>query len=101
MTGPAGRTVAAPPALRGVLLLAHLAVDAVTGVRQRVEPLEVDQLAAAVAEAELVGRLVEAAQRFLARPELDREELPLGSGSLGGVAGVRVGEPPRNALHQL
>src|SRR5438552_9340953 len=66
------------------IFLFRLALDAETGVRQRVQPLEPDLVAALVTLAELVRLLVEPTQRLVHMPEvtplLRREEkllLPL------------------------
>src|ERR1041384_590581 len=72
------------------IFLFRLALDAETGVRQRVESLETDLFTAFMTLAELVRLLVQAAQRFIHVPEvttlLGREEelfLPLhGIGTL-------------------
>src|SRR5690606_19657779 len=62
---PAGRSARRGARLRGVRLLLQLAVDAVAGVRQRVQPLEADRLAAVLADPEVGGILVEPPKRFL------------------------------------
>src|SRR5574341_54948 len=46
------------------------ALDAEAGVRQRIEPLEVDLVAALLAFAELLGAKVEAAERFIDVPQV-------------------------------
>src|SRR3954463_2675306 len=51
------------------IFFALLALDAVSGVRQRVETLERDFLSAVVALAELFGISVQTAQRFVDVPE--------------------------------
>ena len=55
--------------LRLCIFLALLALDAVARVRQRVEPLEGDVVAAVVALAERLGRAVQPAQRLVDVPE--------------------------------
>ena len=50
--------------LRRVLFFFQLTVEAVPRVRHNVEPLEVNQVVAAVTKAKLVGLLVQSAQRF-------------------------------------
>ena len=60
------------------IFLALLALDAISGVGQRVETLVADLATAIVALAELLGIPIEAAQRFVDVPEessfLAREE---------------------------
>src|SRR5687767_13653552 len=81
--GGAGRTVSSSAVLLSIFLFL-LAREAEPRVRQRVEPVEVDVLAAAVALAERLRRAVDAPQRLVDVPEeapfLAREEerlLPL------------------------
>src|SRR5215213_11856579 len=69
MTASTGQKRAALLPLLLSIFLALLARDAVARVRQRVEPLEGDLLAAAVAAAEGLRRAVEAAQRLVDVPE--------------------------------
>src|SRR5688572_10655015 len=51
------------------IFLTLLAGDAQARVRQRVEPVEIDVLAAAVALPERLGRAVQAAERLIDVPE--------------------------------
>src|SRR5579884_3788530 len=70
------RPAFAPPALCAAgarlllcIFLPLLAVDAIAGVRQRVESLERDLVAALVTAAKVVGIANEAPQRFIDVPE--------------------------------
>src|SRR5688500_4891254 len=78
MTARTGQKSAALLLLLLSIFLALLARNAVASVRQRVEPLEGDLLAAAVAAAEGLGGAVQPAQRLVDVPEeaplLAREE---------------------------
>ena len=87
------------------IFLALLALDAVARVRQRVEPLEGDVVAAVVALAERLGRPVQPAQRLVDVPEeppfLAREQERLlalhGVGALvGHVERVELRSPSRS-----
>src|SRR5688500_12664859 len=81
----------------GILLLL-LAGDAEPRVRQRIEPLEVDLLAALMAVTELLGRRVEAPERLVDVPEVaallrGEQELLLALHGVGALVGhvERVG----------
>src|SRR5882762_4427609 len=52
------------------IFLLRLALDAQPGVRQRVEPVEADLIAALLALAEALGRAIEPSQRFVHVPEV-------------------------------
>src|SRR5688572_13275832 len=72
LIGAAGRASETADSVAGLsfcIFLALLAIDAIPRVRQRVEALVRDVLAAVVALAERVGRLVQPAQRLVDVPE--------------------------------
>src|SRR5207247_9081591 len=75
MTTPATTTAPAVPqksrrSAPFAIFLLRLALDAQAGMRQGIEPIESDVLAALLALAELLGRLVEAPQRLVHVPEI-------------------------------
>src|SRR5689334_12123262 len=74
------------------IFLFRLALDAEARVRQRVEPVEADLLAALLARAEGLGRAVQAAQRLVHVPEVApllrrEEERLLALHSIGALIG--------------